>query len=72
MPYKYNRVCPICQIPNVKHKSSHLDMVHQLSATEGSPYLKRAVLCPSETTTRPTVANDKKHGIHPKQSRNPK
>ena len=43
MPYKYKRVCPICQRPNVIHLSSHLAMVHRLSATESSPYLKRAV-----------------------------
>ena len=72
MPYKYKRVCPICHRPNVINMSSHLDMVHWLSATERSPYLKRAVLCPSETITRPIVANDKKHGIYPKHSRNPK
>ena len=46
-------------------------MVHQLSATERSPYLKRAFLCPSEAIMRPTVSNDKKHEIYPKQSRNP-
>ena len=50
--------------------NSHLDMVHRLSATERSPYPKRAVLCPSEAIMRPTVVNDKKHGIYPKQSRN--
>ena len=33
-------------------------MVHRLSATERSPYLKRAALCPSEAIMRPTVAND--------------
>ena len=38
-------------------------MVHWLSATEHSPYLKRAVLCPSEAIMRPTVANGKKHGL---------
>ena len=47
-------------------------MVHRLCATERIPYLKRAVLCPSEAIMRPTVAIDKKHGIYPKQSRNPK
>ena len=61
MPYKYKRVCQICQRPNVIQLSSHLDMVHRLSATERSPYLKRAILCPSEANMRPTVANDKKH-----------
>ena len=61
MPYKYKRVCQICQRPNVIQLSSHLDMVHRLSATERSPYLKRAVLCPSEAIMRPTVANDKKN-----------
>lgn len=70
MPYKYKRVCPICQRPNVIHMSSHLAMVHELSATERSPYLKRAVLCPSEPITRPTLAKHKKHRIYPKQSRN--
>ena len=70
MPYKYKRVCPICQRPNVIHMSSHLAMVHRPSATERSPYLKRAVLCPSEPITRPTLAKHKKHRIYPKQSRN--
>ena len=69
-PYKCKRVCPICQRPNVIHMSSHLDMVHQLSATEPTPYLKCAVVCPSEIITRPTEANDKKHRIYNKQSRN--
>ena len=50
--------------------SSHLDMVPRLYATERSPYLERAVLCPSETITRPDVAKDKKHRIYPKQPRN--
>ena len=45
-------------------------MVHRLSATERSPYLKRPVLCPSEPITRPTLAKHKKHRIYPKQSRN--
>ena len=70
MPYKYKRLCPICQRPNVINMSSHLAMVHELSATERSPYLKRAVLCPSEPITRPTLAKHKKHRIYPKQSRN--
>ena len=70
MPYKYKRVCPICQRPNVIHMSSHLAMVHQLSTTERSPYLKRAVLCPSEPITRPTLSKHKKHRIYPKQPRN--
>ena len=47
-------------------------MVHQLSAKERSPYLKCAVCCPSEAIMSSTVANDKKHGIYPKQSRKPK
>ena len=67
MPYKYKRVCSICQRPNVINMRSHLAMVHNLSATERSPYLKRAVLCPSEPITRPTLA---KHKKHPKQFRN--
>ena len=50
--------------------SSHLAMVHELSATKRSPYLKRAVLCPSEPIIRPTLAKHKKHRIYPKQSRN--
>ena len=70
MPYKYKRVCSISQRPNVIHMSSHLAMVHQLSATERSPYLKQAVLCPSEQITRPTLAKHKKHRIYSKQSRN--
>ena len=70
MPYKYKRVCPICQRPNVIHMSSHLAMVHRLSTTERSLYLKRAVLCPSEPITRPTLSKHKKHRIYPKQSRN--
>ena len=70
MPYKYKRVCPICQRPNVINMSSHLAMVHELTATERSPYLKRAVLCSSEPITRPTLAKHKKHRIYPKQSRN--
>ena len=70
MPYKYKRVCPLCQRPNVIHMSSHLAMVHRLSATECSPYLKRAVLCPSEPITRPALAKHKKHRIYPKQSQN--
>ena len=45
-------------------------MVHGLFATERIPYLKHAVVCPSETITRPTVVNDKKHRIYRKQSRN--
>ena len=49
--------------------SSHLAMVHRLSATERSPYLKQAVLCPSEPITRPILAKHKKHRVHPKQSR---
>ena len=70
MPYKYKRECPICQRPNVINMSSHLAMVHELSATERSPYLKWAVLCPSEPITRPTLAKHKKHRIYPKQSQN--
>ena len=70
MPYKYKRVCPICQRPNVIHMSSHLAIVHRLSATERSPYLTQAVLCPSEPITRPTLAKHKKHRIYPKQSQN--
>ena len=70
MPSKYKRVCFICQQPNVIHMSNLLAMVHELSATERSPYLKRAVLCPSEPITRPTLDKHKKHRIYPKQSRN--
>ena len=70
MPYKYERVCHICQRPNVIHMSSHLAMVHRLSTTERSPYLQRAVLCPSAPITRPTLAKHMKHRIYPKQSRN--
>ena len=70
MPYKYMRVCPICQRPNVINISSHLAMVHELSATERSPYLKWAVLCPSEPITIHTLAKHKKHGIYPKQFQN--
>ena len=50
--------------------SSHLAIVHRLPTTERSPKLKRAVLCPSEPITRPTLAKHKKHRIYPKQSRN--
>ena len=50
--------------------SSHLAMVHELTATERSPYLKRAVHCSSEPITRPTLVKHQKHRIYPKQSRN--
>ena len=45
-------------------------MVHELTSTERSTYLKRAVLCSSEPITRPTLAKHKKHRIYPKQSLN--
>ena len=45
-------------------------MVHELTATERFPYLKRAVLCSSGIITRPTLAKRKKHRIYLKQSRN--
>ena len=70
MAYRYKRACPICQRQNVINMSSHLAMVHELTATERSPYLKRAVLCSSEPITRPTLAKHKKHRIYPKQSWN--
>ena len=44
MPYKYMRVCPVCQWPAVKHLSSHLSMVHSLNGHERTPHLKNAVL----------------------------
>ena len=44
MPYKYMRVCPICQRPCVVILRSHLEMVHDLNADERSAYLKRAIL----------------------------
>ena len=47
MPYKYKRVCPICQRPWVVNLSSHLEMVHDLNANERADYLKRAILCAS-------------------------
>ena len=34
MPYKYMRVCPVCQRPNVINLSSHLSMVHGLNGHE--------------------------------------
>ena len=46
MPYKYSRVCPICQRPRVVNLSSHLLMVHALDATQRAKHLKSAVLCP--------------------------
>ena len=70
MPYKYKRRLPVCQRPNVINMSSHLDMVPRPYATERSPYQECAVLCSSETITRPDVAKDKKHRIYPKQPRN--
>ena len=44
MPYKYMRVCPICQRPRVVNLSSHLEMVHDLNADERTNHLKRAIL----------------------------
>ena len=70
MPYKYKRVCPICQRPTVINMSSHLAMVHRLSATERPPYLKGSVLCPCEPITRTALAKHKKHRIYPRQSQN--
>ena len=46
MPYKYSRVCPICQRPRVVNLSSHLLMVHALDATQRAKHLKSAVVCP--------------------------
>ena len=67
MPYKYKRVCHICQIPNVICMSSHLEVVHQLSATVRSPYLKCTILRPSAPITRPSLAT-LEHKIYPKQT----
>ena len=41
MPYKYMRVCPLCQRPTVKHLSSHLSMVHGLNGHERTPHLNK-------------------------------
>ena len=71
MPYKYKRVCPICQRPNVIHLSSHLEMVHDLNTNERSDYLKRAILCvstpsgharvPTTTVTAKLKSSRKRH-----------
>ena len=57
MPYKYKRLCPICQRPNVIHFSSHLEMVHDLNANERYDYLKRAILCASTPSVHATNYN---------------
>ena len=75
MPYKYMRVCPVCQRPAVKHLSSHLSMVHGLNGHERTPHLKNAVLYSTTTPspvqplrTKAEKAKTKKN-IHPKQKR---
>ena len=55
MPYKYKRVCPICQRPWVVNFSSHLEMVHDLNANERADYLKRAILCASTPSVHARV-----------------
>ena len=55
MPYKRKRVCPICQRPWVVNLSSHLEMVHDLNATEHPDYLKRAILCASTPSVHAQV-----------------
>ena len=57
MPYKYKRVCPICQRPWVVNLSSHLEMVHDLNANERTDYLKRAILCASTPLVHARVLN---------------
>ena len=75
MPYKYMRVCPVCQRPSVKHLSSHLSMVHGLNGHERTPHLKNAVLYSTTTPspvqplrTKAEKAKTKKN-IHPRQKR---
>ena len=58
MPYKYKRVCPICQRPSFIHLCIHLEMVHDLNANERCDYLKRVILgasTPSIHTRVPTT-----------------
>ena len=55
MPYKYKRVCPICQRPWVVNLSSHLEMVHDLNANERADYLKHATLCASTPSVHARV-----------------
>ena len=55
MPYKYKRVCPICQRPWVVNLSGHLEMVHDLSANERADYLTCAILCASTPSVHARV-----------------
>ena len=55
MPYKYKRVCPICQRLWVVNLSSHLEMVHDLSANERADYLTCAILCTSTPSVHARV-----------------
>ena len=57
MPYKYKRVCPVCQRHSVIHLSSHLEMVHDLNANERSDYLKRAMFCANTPSGHARVPN---------------
>ena len=56
MPYKYKRVCPICQRHNIIHLSSHLEMVHDLNANLHSDYFKRAIFCASSPSVHVRVS----------------
>ena len=51
MPYKYMRVCPVCQRSHAVNLISHLAMVYGLIATERANYLKRAILCPPTSSS---------------------
>ena len=42
MPRRFPRTCPVCGRPHLKHISTHLLKVHELSSEERRPYLKQA------------------------------
>jgi len=44
MPYKYNRICPICNRPDVKHLACHLRNKHGLPASERRDLLRMAMI----------------------------
>ncbi len=53
MPYKYKRVCPICNRREVINLASHLQIVHALETGERTDILKTAVILSSDVLMRP-------------------
>ena len=58
MPYKYMRICPICQRPNIRHLSIHVTVVHGLNANESNNHLEQAILCTLREIDSSTTATN--------------